>query len=98
MSLSPEQIQVRLQEIPNWQYQAGKICRRYRFDSYADGAAFALRVALLAERLDHHPDSMTIAWQEVELCYVTHSEGGVSDHDFEAAKTVESLYARFGGI
>lgn len=96
--LSSEEIQAKLQEIPSWRYQTGKICRRYQFDSYADGAAFALRVALLAERLDHHPDTITIAWQEVELCYVTHSEGGVSQGDFEAAKTVESLYARFGGV
>jgi 4a-hydroxytetrahydrobiopterin dehydratase len=89
MTLTDEQISAALPE--GWSGNAGGITREFGFASYADGAAFALRVALLAERDDHHPDALTIGWKKVRVTYVTHSAGGVTELDLRAARAVNAL-------
>jgi len=77
---------------PDWSVEAGRLVRTFRFASYADGVAFALRVALDAERHDHHPDELAILWKEVRVAYVTHSAGGITEKDLEAAARIEAYY------
>ena len=79
---------------PHWIRSAAGITREFPFSSYADGVAFALRVALLAEKHDHHPDALTIGWQKVTITYITHSAGGVTQLDLEAAQQVDQLYVQ----
>ncbi len=75
----------------SWTVVEGRLERAYSFKSYADGVAFALKVALLAEKTDHHPDSLEIGWKKVKVAFVTHSAGGISDLDFAAAEKVDLL-------
>ena len=82
-----------LSSLPSgWSGDATGISREFSFGSYAAGAAFALRVALLAEKRDHHPDALTIAWKKVRVTYVTHSADGVTDKDVRAAEEVNALF------
>ena len=53
--------------------------------------AFALRVALLAEKADHHPDALIIGWKKVRGVYPTRSADGVTGKDFAAARAVDAL-------
>jgi 4a-hydroxytetrahydrobiopterin dehydratase len=46
---------------------------------------------MLSEKLDHHPDSLEITWKKVRVAYVTHSAGGITDLDFDAAARVGKL-------
>ena len=78
---------------PGWQEVAGRLEKAFTFSSYADGVAFAMRVALDAEKHDHHPDELAILWKKVRVAYVTHSAGGITDKDLEAARRVESYAA-----
>ncbi len=78
---------------PGWQEVAGRLEKTFTFSSYADGVAFAMRVALDAEKHDHHPDELAILWKTVRVAYVTHSAGGITDKDLEAARRVESYAA-----
>lgn len=94
-ALTQAEIQQALSALPGWALVEGRIGKTYGFASYADGAAFAFRVTLLAEKTDHHPDALTIAWKEVWVAYVTHSQGGITPKDLEAARAVEQLYAAF---
>ncbi|WP_027481978.1 4a-hydroxytetrahydrobiopterin dehydratase [Deinococcus pimensis] len=89
MTLSTEDLQRNLPD--GWTGDTSGISREFDFPSYADGAAFALRVALLAEKTDHHPDALTISWKKVRVTYVTHSRGGVTDLDLKAARAVNDL-------
>lgn len=75
-----------------WSGDASGISREFTFSSYAAGVAFAVRVALLAEKRDHHPDALTIAWKKVRVTFVTHSAGGVTDKDVRAAEEVNALF------
>ena len=65
--------------------------RVFKCSSYADGVAFAIKVAMLAEKLDHHPDSLEIGWKKVRVAFVTHSAGGLTALDFDAAEKVSGL-------
>lgn len=91
MKLTPSQIESELTQMSGWSHSAAGIAKRFSFGSYADGAAFALKVMLLAEKTDHHPDALTVGWQWVNVLYTTHSVGGVSHLDIQAAKAVDAL-------
>lgn len=91
--LSEEALQEALSTLPHWTGDTHGLRRVLRFESYEAGVAFAMHVALLAQRMDHHPD-LLIAWQRVEVSYVTHDAGGVTRRDIEAARSVDAIAAR----
>lgn len=77
---------------PHWTRSEAGITRTFAFPSYSAGVAFAVQVALLAEKQDHHPDALTIGWQRVSITYITHSAGGITQLDLDAAQQVDDLY------
>ncbi|GEM47464.1 4a-hydroxytetrahydrobiopterin dehydratase [Deinococcus cellulosilyticus] len=91
MKLSGNQLQAALQALSGWQGEDTGIAKEFTFQSYADGVAFAMKVALLAEKMNHHPDGLTIGWKKVRVVYVTHDAGGVTELDVEAARKVNAL-------
>ncbi|RIH81131.1 putative pterin-4-alpha-carbinolamine dehydratase [Calidithermus terrae] len=95
MKLSEEEITQALEALPGWAVVGGRLEKTYAFSSYADGAAFAFRVALMAEKRDHHPDLLGIGWKKVQVAYVTHSKGGITALDLEAAKAADAVYTKF---
>lgn len=93
-NLSADQIQAQLPE--GWSGSERGITRRFGFGSYPAGVAFAVQVALLAQRADHHPDALTIGWKTVTVTYVTHSAGGVTERDLKAAQSVNAAFTEQG--
>ena len=89
--LEENEVQNRLAELSNWTIENGQLARKFSFSSYGAGVAFAVQVALTAEKMDHHPDSLEITWKAVRVAYVTHSAGGLTALDFEAATKVSKL-------
>jgi 4a-hydroxytetrahydrobiopterin dehydratase len=90
-ALSESEVQSRIRSLPEWVVNNGLLERWFQFSSYADGMAFAVKVAMLAEKLDHHPDSLEIGWKKVRVAFVTHSAGGLTALDFDAAEKVSGL-------
>jgi 4a-hydroxytetrahydrobiopterin dehydratase len=90
-ALSEAEVQSRLLGLPEWAVNNGLLERVFAFSSYADGVAFAVKVAMLAEKLDHHPDSLEIGWKKVRVAFVTHSAGGLTALDFAAAEKASGL-------
>ena len=80
---------------PGWDADDRCLARAYPFASYADGVAFAMAVALHAERIDHHPE-LVVAWGRVRVVWSTHDAGGVSPLDLAAALVTDGLAARYG--
>ncbi|GEM84421.1 MAG: putative pterin-4-alpha-carbinolamine dehydratase [Meiothermus sp.] len=89
--LNEGEIRNGLQGLPQWALVEGRIEKTFTFDTYAEGVAFAVKVALHAEKVDHHPDSLEIMWGKVKVAYVTHSAGGVTSLDLEAAAQIDAL-------
>jgi 4a-hydroxytetrahydrobiopterin dehydratase len=73
-----------------WEVRDGALRKRYDFPDFAAAMAVANRVAEAAEQADHHPD-MTVGWGRLELAWVTHSEGGITDRDVSMARRSDEL-------
>jgi 4a-hydroxytetrahydrobiopterin dehydratase len=73
--LEESDVQTRLVALSDWAIENGQLARKFSFSSYGAGVAFAVQVALTAEKMDHHPDSLEITWKAVRVAYVTHSAG-----------------------
>jgi 4a-hydroxytetrahydrobiopterin dehydratase len=88
--LSDDQINARLPKLQGWTREGNALTRTFAFRSYADAVAFVVRVAFEAEANDHHPD---VAWsfRKVTLTWSTHSDGGITDKDFDGAAASERI-------
>ena len=64
--------------------------RSFRFEDFSEAFAFLTRVAMHAEKIDHHPE-FTNVWNRVDFRLTTHDAGGVTDRDRELAAIIEKL-------
>jgi 4a-hydroxytetrahydrobiopterin dehydratase len=64
--------------------------RSFRFKDFAEAFAFLTRVALHAEKVDHHPE-FTNVWNRVDFRLTTHDSDGVTDRDLELARAINRL-------
>ncbi|MGH7286565.1 MAG: 4a-hydroxytetrahydrobiopterin dehydratase [Myxococcota bacterium] len=79
-----------LAELPGWQVANGKLHREWRFADFSAAFGFMTRVALEAERMNHHPEWMNV-WNRVVVDLVTHDAGGLTASDVKLAKRMEAL-------
>jgi 4a-hydroxytetrahydrobiopterin dehydratase len=87
--LSTEAIQAALKKLGGgWSLKDGAIGKQYTWPSFPDAIEFVNRVADLAEQADHHPDIL-INYRRVTLTLSTHSEGGITQKDFDLAQRFE---------
>jgi 4a-hydroxytetrahydrobiopterin dehydratase len=80
--------------LPAWTVAAGRdaIQRTFTFRDFNEAFGFMARVALVAERMDHHPEWSNV-WNKVSVTLSTHSVGGLSDHDLKLAETMDAIAA-----
>ena len=64
--------------------------KSFRFKDFSEAFAFLTRVAMHAEKIDHHPE-FTNVWNRVDFRLTTHDAGGVTDRDRELAAIIEKL-------
>ncbi|MBV9251818.1 MAG: 4a-hydroxytetrahydrobiopterin dehydratase [Acetobacteraceae bacterium] len=78
--------------LPHWTGVPGKdaIRREFRFRDFSEAWAFMSRVALIAEKHDHHPDWSNV-WNTVRIELSTHDAGGVTGKDVALAKAIDAL-------
>lgn len=88
--LSERQVEEGLAGLPGWSIVEGMLSREFEFKSYASGLLFAAACGHVADVLDHHPD-LLVGYQKVKVAFVTHSAGGLTAYDFEAARRVQAL-------
>ncbi|MFN7174190.1 MAG: 4a-hydroxytetrahydrobiopterin dehydratase [Thermaurantiacus tibetensis] len=77
-------------ELPGWTLDGEHLRRSFRFRDFSEAFAFMTRVALLAERHDHHPEWSNV-WNRVEIGLSTHDAGGLSARDVALAKAIDAL-------
>jgi 4a-hydroxytetrahydrobiopterin dehydratase len=98
MKLSDEERDSALVNLPAWTWEegtgdrAGSIARSFRFRDFGEAFGFMARVALAAEKADHHPD-WSNSWNRVDVHLTTHSEGGVTRRDVELAQSIDAIAA-----
>lgn len=81
-----------LAALPAWREVEGRdaIARRFVFADFGAAFAFMARAALLAERMDHHPEWCNV-WNRVDVVLTTHDAGGLSALDVEMARAMDAM-------
>ena len=81
-----------LDGLPDWDYDDSRdaITRTIVFTDFAEAFGFMAQVALLAERMDHHPE-WTNVWNRVDILLTTHDAGGLSERDVELAGAIDGI-------
>ena len=74
----------------NWEEHDGKLHKDFTFKNFSEAWAFMSRVALLAEKANHHPD-WSNSWNKVSIDLVTHDAGAITDQDRELAAKIDAL-------
>ena len=74
-----------------WKEENNKLYRKFEFKNFSEAFAFMTRVALAAEKMDHHP-LWTNVWNQVEVWLSTHDAGDiVTDKDRQLAKKIDAI-------
>jgi 4a-hydroxytetrahydrobiopterin dehydratase len=81
-----------LDDLEDWDYDDARdaITRSFTFRDFTEAFGFMTRVALLAEKADHHPEWSNV-WNRVEILLTTHDAGGLSGRDIELAHAIDAL-------
>jgi len=81
-----------LAKLPEWKDVSGgdAIARTFKFKNFSEAFGFMTRAALVAEKLDHHPEWLNV-WNRVEVTLSTHDAGGVTALDIKLAEAMDRL-------
>lgn len=81
-----------LRELASWTHEPDRdaLVKRFKFHDFNAAWGFMSRVALLAEKLDHHPEWNNV-YNRVEILLTTHDAGGLSARDVAMAKAIDGL-------
>lgn len=89
-TLGPDGIEAALAELDGWQLDGDRIRRELRFDSFRAAIDFIVRVADLAEEVDHHPE-LTNVYSRVTVELTSHDAGGVTARDLDLARAIDEV-------
>lgn len=91
MKLSEEKIREELKGITGWSFENDSIKKTFHTRHYPATMAFVSAIGGFCQRLNHHPDYILMKFKEVEVSFSTHSDGGVTEKDIQAARELETI-------
>jgi 4a-hydroxytetrahydrobiopterin dehydratase len=89
--LSEQEIQSELNRLQGWTIVNGKLNRSFEFNSFVDAFGFMTKVALAAEKMNHHPE-WTNVYNRLNIDLITHDIGGISNYDIKLAGIINKLH------
>lgn len=98
-TLIPEERHEGLKSLPHWQLVEGRdaITRSFRFKDFNAAFGFMTRAALVAEKLDHHPEWFNV-YNKVDVTLSTHDAGGLTALDLQLATTMDAIAASIEAV
>lgn len=97
--LSAQEVRSHIAQVcPEWAFdeaRGGTLQREFRFPGFAEAFGFMAEVALVAEKMDHHPEWSNV-YSRVAVTLTTHDAGGVTEKDFALAQACDRAAARRG--
>ncbi len=90
VKLTETQIAEAVASLDGWELRDGKLHREFKFKNFVEAWGFMSRVALVAEKMNHHPEWFNV-WNTVRIDLSTHEVGGLSNFDVELATKVNAL-------
>ena len=86
--LNDAEITDRLAGLSGWELRDGKLHKEVKFNDFTEAFSFMTAVALVAEKMDHHPNWSNV-YNRVVVDLSTHDLGGISTYDFELATAID---------
>lgn len=90
MVLDRTQVAEKLQTLPDWTTDGETIARTFKFQDFVTAIDFVNKLVEPAEKAGHHPD-IAISYNKVTINLTTHDAGGITQKDFDLAKTISEL-------
>lgn len=91
MALLPDpEIEERLGRLQGWAREGDAIVKTFENDDFVGSVKFVDSLVGPAEGMGHHPD-LSISWDKVKVTITNHSEGGLTESDFELASKIDAL-------
>jgi len=87
---NPKEVNQKLKELKNWIHEGNSLEGIFTFKNFSEALGFIVRIGLLAEQADHHPEIYNV-YNKVRIRLNTHSAGGITDKDFSLAVKIDAL-------
>jgi 4a-hydroxytetrahydrobiopterin dehydratase len=84
----------RLADLPGWATDGQVLMREFKFKNFVQAFGFMAEVALVAEKMNHHPD-WSNSYNLVTVRLTSHEAGTLTDTDFELAASIQQIYTQF---
>jgi 4a-hydroxytetrahydrobiopterin dehydratase len=88
--LDQDEIERRIADLDGWSLSGDAISKELERGDFAGSVELVNEIAPVAEELNHHPD-LAISWDTVTVTITTHSQGGLTETDFELAGRIDAL-------
>ncbi len=88
--LTDAQIADHMKALPDWEHDGDRIRRTFRFEDFVQAFGWMSSAALVAERMNHHPEWRNV-WATVEVELSTHDAGGLTALDMKLAAAMDAL-------
>ena len=79
-----------IEKNPSWIIYYKSIKKEFKFDNFIDAFGFMSKVALISEKMDHHPNWQN-TYNKVTIELTTHDKGGITQNDIKLAKSIDNL-------
>lgn len=79
-----------MENVPGWRSEGNTLCRDFVFADFAQAFAFMARVALVAQRQDHHPEWSNV-YNRVSIRLISHDVGAVTERDVRLALAINAM-------
>ena len=90
---SEENVQSELKELNEWRFIDNKLEKKFKFLDFSEALGFIVRVGLLAEKNNHHPELFNV-YNTVIIRLTTHDADGVTDKDIDLAQDIEKIVGK----
>ena len=88
--LEQNQLDYFLEKNPSWIIDNKTLKKEYKFDNFIDAFGFMSKIAILSEKMDHHPDWQN-SYNKVKINLTTHDENGITNKDTKLAESIDKL-------
>ena len=88
--LEKDQLNYFLEKNPSWNINDQSIKKEFNFNNFIDAFGFISKVALLSEKMDHHPNWQN-TYNKVTIELTTHDIGGITTNDIKLAEAIDKL-------
>ncbi len=88
--LTEAEISSAIAQLTGWAVVNGKLQKKWKFADFVSAMGFITKVAIVAEKMDHHPELFNV-YNQVTIDLTTHDAGGISAKDVELAKKIDAL-------